>query len=151
MCWSLKFCSRAVSPTSSGRPVTGKHSLRSSLYTSPQPRQGLSLYRTVNVASSGSSADDPPAITLYSPLGLVQRFAATSQIDSYIGSTSIVTVLLSPGASSTFLYAISRFHGSSALCGSAAYTSATSAPARAPAFFTVSVTVSPSLPTFRLE
>src|SRR6185437_8210152 len=108
-------------------------------------------YRTVNVASSGSSADDPPAITLYSPLGLVQRFAATSQIDSYVGSTSIVNVLLSPGASSTFLYAISRFHGSSALCGSAAYTSATSAPARAPAFFTVSVTVSPSLPTFRLE
>ncbi len=53
----------------------------------------------------------------------------------------ILTVLLSPAASSTFCQPISLLGGSPVLAGSVAYTSAISLPARLPVFFTLKDTV----------
>jgi len=63
---------------------------------------------------SGSDADDGPAFILYSPGTIVQRSVAASKIDKYNGSILSVTVLLSPGLSSTFSHPIRRFGGSPA-------------------------------------
>ena len=53
---------------------------------------------------------------------------------------STLTSLLSPADNITLRHPTSRFGGSPALAGSAAYTCATSAPARLPVFLTVNVT-----------
>src|SRR5260370_2265239 len=62
------------------------------------------------------------------------------------------TSLLSPAFSHTLLHPTRRFGGSLALAGSAAYTSAISAPSRFPVFFTVKLTtVSLPVVTFNPE
>ena len=109
------------------------------------------LYRTENVASSGSLRRRParhhlilaarprPALRRDIPDRLVRRIDIHRHRLALAGRELDLLVRDQP------LPRLARARGS------VAYTSATSAPAREPVFVTVSVTDSPSLPTFRFE
>jgi len=75
------------------------------------------LYFRLTVSFNGRSCDDPPARNMYSPGSSCHPFFSSLKIDRYLGSTAMMTCLLSPGLSLTLLQPTSRFGGSAAAAG----------------------------------